>query len=93
MTKAEFRYQYAKYLVQVFDKDDYCWAVSFHPTLHDAYSFIMREMRFYQGVAYKITAFTDKANRHYMVQAVLNGFTEHELREYIIGEYMDRKKR
>lgn len=27
------------------------------------------------------------------VQAALNGFTEHEVREYIIGKYMDIKKR
>lgn len=27
------------------------------------------------------------------VQAALNGFTEHEVREYIIGKYMDSKKR
>lgn len=85
MTKAEFRYQYAKYIVQVFDKDDYCWTVSFHPTLHDAYSFIMRNMRFYQGFAYKITTFTDKANQHYMVQAALNGLTEAQIRDFVIS--------
>lgn len=27
------------------------------------------------------------------VQAALNSFTEHEVREYIIGKYMDSKKR
>ena len=27
------------------------------------------------------------------VQAALNGFTEHEIREYIIGKYTDGKKR
>lgn len=55
ITKADFRYQYAHYLVEVYDKDDYMWSISYHPTLHDAYNFIMRDMRFYQGFAYKIT--------------------------------------
>lgn len=55
ITKAEFKYKYGHYEVAVYDKDDYCWAISFHATLHDAYDFIMCDMRFYHGFAYKIT--------------------------------------
>lgn len=42
-------------MVALYDKDDYCWAISYHSTLHDAYDFIMSDMRFYNGFAYKIT--------------------------------------
>lgn len=55
ITKAQFKYEYGHYRVAVYDKDDYCWSVSLHPTLYEAYDFIMRDMRHYQGFAYKIT--------------------------------------
>ena len=55
ITRTCFNYEHMQYRVRVYDTQGICWSVSLHPTLHDAYAFIMRDMALYPGMGYKIT--------------------------------------
>ena len=53
MTKADFNYQHAHYIVRIYKRNN-CVAIGHFPTLNMCYAFITRDSRLYPGCAYQI---------------------------------------